>query len=148
MTSLFCRKCGAGNTAGQSTCTNCGRPLAEASTTPLPQVRCAACGALNVQGRAICQKCEKELRDAERLTTAAPEAAAFKARNQNVGMVVFLIVSVVTAVLGFLSLSNATAGVGGIALAILFAVYARIAQAGALHDRTERHLEHVAKQQP
>lgn len=48
-------------------------------------------------------------------------------------MVLMVILSALAAIVGAASLSNATAGVGGLAFACLLAIFARIAQAGTQH---------------
>jgi amino acid transporter len=50
-------------------------------------------------------------------------------------MIALVLISILLSLAGVVMLSNATAGVGIIALAILVAIYARIAQA-ADHHRT------------
>lgn len=145
MFNVFCPQCGAENLPGPSKCSNCGGSLSGAGKKPLPQVKCLDCGALNVGTRDVCHNCGKELSSAK-LMAPPGKAPRLKQRSTNAGMFILLLLSLLAAAAGFVSLSEATAGVGGIALAILLAVYARIAQAGHLHDRAEQHLEHVAKQ--
>lgn len=105
------------------------------------RITCPHCGASQPRGPATCDGCGKPLAGGKSVARTG-----LKARGANSGVVVLIILSLIAALAGFVSLTQATAGVGGIAIAILLAVYARIAQAGAIHDRAEQHLQHISKQ--
>lgn len=67
-------------------------------------------------------------------------------RQPNVGTVLALIGSAVVGFFGFVSLTQATLGVGTIALAILLAIYARINQAGQIAHHSQAQIDLIAKQ--
>jgi hypothetical protein len=58
-----------------------------------------------------------------------------------VGTILLVFVSLVAACAGLVSLSNSTAGVGGVTTACLFAIFARMAQSGVQHKRLMEQLE-------
>lgn len=70
------------------------------------------------------------------MTTVATQPP--KPSSMPASAMLFLVVAVLALFGGLLNLSNATAGVGGIAVACLFAIFARIAQAAAYHRREHK----------
>lgn len=111
-------------------------------------IYCPHCGAENLRGPANCASCGESLQGASSKPpphVADAIAKQFPHRQQNVGMVAWLLGACGLAAIGVVSLNQATMGVGLIGLSVVAAVFARIAQAGALHDRTERHREFLAK---
>jgi hypothetical protein len=66
---------------------------------------------------------------------------ALRIEGVSAGAIILMVISCVVAAIGLVSLSQATAGVGGISIAVLLAVFARIAQASAHHKAVLRTLQ-------
>lgn len=92
------------------------------------QVRCPHCDGINAIEATLCQACGKGLRDA--LTNQAASHVTTTARGVGWGTITLCGLSVLTGFAGVMFLSEATMGVGFVALACLLAIWARMSQAG------------------
>jgi len=81
----------------------------------------------------ICKHCHRDVRAAVVSTT---DGAYEKSPMMGLLAALLVFLGVVAGVLGLASLSQATAGVGGIAFGCLLAIFARMAQASAHHQQS------------
>ena len=96
------------------------------------RIKCPSCGALNVPGGGACSKCGGPIFAGSGAVKVPPAPGAGSKRGISYQL---LCVAAVFAVLGgLMSLSNATVGVGLVALSCSLGVFARIAQATRHHD--------------
>lgn len=92
------------------------------------QVRCPHCDSLNDIDSKACSQCGKGMKAA---VTRGPAIAPATAQGAvRWGTITLCILSVLAGIIGLLSLSEATQGVGFIAFACLLAIWSRMAQAG------------------
>lgn len=104
-----------------------------ARTVPLKgemhTINCVHCRTPLDADTPICPSCGKNSQ-ATPLSQSFTKAAAPTSKGVGWGTITLVVLSVILAGAGFVNLSEATLGVGGIALACWFAILARMSQAG------------------